>query len=246
VDGVVYSICLTVTDDDGATDSICHDVLVKYTDNKLDEDLDGIAGAADNCPAQENIDQADADFDGVGDACDPDYVPGSATSDDEWSVSHVVGTGVDSDHDAYADSVDNCPSVPNHDQSDVDGDMLGDACDSDVDGDGVPNVSADSSALLDNCPTVNNGDQADLDGNGLGDACDDGSMPTPLHARIEAGAAGGASVADQNELSSSGPTGIQALFATPERAALSLGVLAAIGLGAIGLAVWAIRRWKMA
>lgn len=35
-----------------------------------DGDADGIADAADNCPAQGNADQADADIDGIGDACD--------------------------------------------------------------------------------------------------------------------------------------------------------------------------------
>ena len=50
------------------------------------------------------------------------------------------------------DACDNCPLVPNADQSDVDGDVVGDACD--------------------NCPTVPNPDQTDLDHDGIGDACD--------------------------------------------------------------------------
>ena len=37
-----------------------------------DEDGDGIADAADNCPFLANADQADGDGDGVGDACDPE------------------------------------------------------------------------------------------------------------------------------------------------------------------------------
>ncbi len=36
----------------------------------LDADADGIADAADNCPAVSNADQADSDEDGVGDVCD--------------------------------------------------------------------------------------------------------------------------------------------------------------------------------
>ena len=39
--------------------------------NGHDEDLDGIADAADNCPTVKNKQTADADMDGVGDACDP-------------------------------------------------------------------------------------------------------------------------------------------------------------------------------
>jgi hypothetical protein len=33
----------------------------------------------------------------------------------------------DSDHDGVQDSTDNCPTVPNPDQSDADGDGIGDA-----------------------------------------------------------------------------------------------------------------------
>ena len=34
---------------------------------------------------------------------------------------------------------DNCPNISNYDQSDVDGDNIGDVCDSDIDGDTVSN-----------------------------------------------------------------------------------------------------------
>jgi hypothetical protein len=56
-------------------------------------------------------------------------------------------------------------------QADADADGLGDACDPDLDGDGVPNQD-------DSCPTQANPDQADADHDGLGDACDsNGSKP---------------------------------------------------------------------
>jgi hypothetical protein len=45
---------------------------------------------------------------------------------DRWEVDLHVG---DSDGDGVADSEDNCPSVPNPDQTDTDGDGRGDACD---------------------------------------------------------------------------------------------------------------------
>jgi hypothetical protein len=45
---------------------------------------------------------------------------------DRWEVDLHVG---DSDGDGVADSEDNCPSVPNPDQTDTDGDGVGDVCD---------------------------------------------------------------------------------------------------------------------
>jgi len=75
----------------------------------------------------------------------------------------------DGDLDDIFDSEDNCPTVSNVEQTDTDGDGLGDVCDDDDDGDGV----ADE---VDNCPLDANPDQADSDGNGLGDACDAGGV----------------------------------------------------------------------
>ena len=51
------------------------------------------------------------------------------------------------------------------DQTDIDGDDIGDACDADVDGDGILN-------LVDNCAFSPNGTQGDIDVDGTGDACD--------------------------------------------------------------------------
>ena len=84
------------------------------------------AGDNDNCPAVGNPDQADADEDGVGNACDncpQNYNPAQA----------------DADADGIGDACDNClPSMcagvpgcdPNNPgQDDTDGDGLGDPCD---------------------------------------------------------------------------------------------------------------------
>lgn len=71
----------------------------------------------------------------------------------------------DGDGDGVLDSVDNCPTTPNTDQLDSDGDGQGNACDSDDDNDGVPDGG-------DNCPIVANPNQLDTDGDGQGDACD--------------------------------------------------------------------------
>ena len=45
----------------------------------------------------------------------------------------------DDDSDTSIDKLDNCPSIKNLDQSNLDQDSLGDVCDADIDGDGIPN-----------------------------------------------------------------------------------------------------------
>jgi hypothetical protein len=71
---------------------------------------------------------------------------------------------VDSDGDGILDSKDNCPSVSNADQKNTDGDSSGDACDSDDDNDGVPDIS-------DAFP-LNPNEWADTDGDGIGNNAD--------------------------------------------------------------------------
>src|SRR5581483_568145 len=78
----------------------------------------------------------------------------------------------DQDGDGVPDVLDNCPAVPNADQADLDHDGVGDLCDPDRDGDGVPERSLVAGAITDNCPNTPNPGQADTDGNGVGDACD--------------------------------------------------------------------------
>lgn len=70
----------------------------------------------------------------------------------------------DTDNDGVPDVRDNCVSVSNPDQQDVNGNGRGDQCD-DFDQDGVINSK-------DNCPNNPNQDQKDTDSDGLGDVCD--------------------------------------------------------------------------
>jgi hypothetical protein len=100
----------------------------------------------------------------------------------------------DADGDGVVDKNDNCPNASNPDQADVDGDKIGDACDSDDDNDGLTDErerqigtnpvdsDTDDDGVLDgqdNCPLVANPNQVDKDKDGVGDSCDsaDNSVP---------------------------------------------------------------------
>lgn len=72
---------------------------------KQDDDRDGVAEGADNCPTVANTDQADTKPGGLGDACE------------DWDLDGVMN------------GVDNCPEVYTTTQIDTDVDGVGDACD---------------------------------------------------------------------------------------------------------------------
>jgi hypothetical protein len=82
----------------------------------------------------------------------------------------------DVDGDGVCEPVDNCPDDPNADQTDTDGDGIGDACDpcTDTDGDGTgdPGFPANT-CPIDGCPEIYDPDQDDFDNDGIGDVCDE-------------------------------------------------------------------------
>ncbi len=78
----------------------------------------------------------------------------------------LTGITLDVDGDGLNVTDDNCPTVPDPDQTDTDQDGQGDVCDTDDDGDGVPDV-------MDVCPLTADPGQANFDGDAEGDACDD-------------------------------------------------------------------------
>ncbi|WP_082343422.1 cell-cell cohesion MYXO-CTERM protein MtsC [Vulgatibacter incomptus] len=183
-------------DGDGIEDDFDNCPFIANRD-QLDSDGDGIGDACDNCPFVANPDQSDLDGDGVGDACDDDIdgdgIPnaldncptvfnpsqknttgstlGDACNPERLAACRANPSGAgcddDEDGDGIPDALDNCPGTYNPDQSDIDGDGVGDACDPDMDGDGILNH-------LDNCPKVHNPDQLDSDRDGVGDACSTG------------------------------------------------------------------------
>lgn len=92
---------------------------------------------------------------------------------DEWDVFALYehyeaanGSENDSDNDGILNNEDNCPEIPNPNQSNNDDDELGDICDPDDDNDGVDDTE-------DKCPFDEDPNQEDFDNDGIGDACDD-------------------------------------------------------------------------
>jgi len=83
------------------------------------------------------------------------------TSSSQSNPNYIIA---DVDIDGVPDIRDNCVSVTNSDQQDINNNGRGDACD-DFDQDTIINI-------IDNCPDNPNMDQKDTDSDGIGNVCD--------------------------------------------------------------------------
>lgn len=118
-----------------------------------DTDGDGVNDASDNCPLIFNPDQEDEDDpdgngipegNGIGDVCE------------------------DQDDDGILDRDDNCPLTPNPNQADLDGDGVGNACDLDIDNDGLLNTDEPQVGTIVDDPDTDNDGPCDGPGWGFG------------------------------------------------------------------------------
>jgi len=189
----------------GAFEHVCKCNVGSAGDGEVcgaDSDLDGYPDVGlscsdihcrqDNCPTKPNSGQEDLDNNGIGDACEVSIQPVVTTTVLPPCTNTLTSNCIpDSDGDGIENSVDNCPDVPNKDQTNSDGDELGDACDNcpsvtnagqedadqDMVGDACDNDNdRDRDGVqddIDNCPDVPNADQLNSDDDALGNACDD-------------------------------------------------------------------------
>ena len=154
-------------DDDGdgvidcGADGICSEL-----DNGYDDDRDINIDEAGECEEGDdraflcnagNVDMQDNDADGWFDEFDERRLPRVW-----WPGPDPPGPGAE----------DNCRKVPNPDQGDIDGDLIGDACDPDPDGDGLDSCRGGVCAA--------DRDFRDNDGDGLIDERDECAAGCPI------------------------------------------------------------------
>ena len=87
-------------------------------------------------------------------------------------VSDSIVIGADSDSDGLVNTIDNCPTVPNPDQLDTDGDSLGNACDPDDDNDRFSDLVERSAGTNPLAACGLNAWPADINNDGFSDGTD--------------------------------------------------------------------------
>ncbi len=118
--------------------------------------------------------QCDSDGNGIGDHCQTlDAACLVVDTDFDFDPQYDPSRLSDYDLDGVPNASDNCPTLSNATQADVDMNGVGDDCEAstaDSDGDGVPDYDP-LGPTLDNCPTLFNPGQQDSIGDGVGDVC---------------------------------------------------------------------------
>ena len=132
-------------DSDG--DSVCGEVDVCPSDPDNDVDGDQICGNEDNCPTVANSSQADADRNGIGDACQTNASCADGLDNDgDGAIDHPGDVGCASP----SDTSERDPALPCDDGVDNDADALADF----VSGGGLHDPGCASSQLADRAPRV--------------------------------------------------------------------------------------------
>jgi hypothetical protein len=103
-----------------------------------DDDNDSTPDTSDCAPTNPNIGPLVAEVcDGIDNNCNFQVDEGFLNSDDDALADCI---DPDDDNDGILDTLDNCPTVANTEQTNSDNDLVGDACDLDDDNDGSPDT----------------------------------------------------------------------------------------------------------